>query len=56
MAEQVLKETTFSKVLTFVLVGTGIYIIVKNYKKENFWNGFLASILISGTAIKIYNK
>ena len=56
MTEPILKETTVSKALGIAFLGVGIYVIYKNYKKENFWNGFLASILIGGATVKIYDK
>jgi len=50
-------ETPTSKVIGAVLIGTGIYIVIKNYKKAGFWNGVLATSLVFGVvSIKMYKK
>ena len=56
MTESILKETKVSKAIGIVFLAVGIYVVYKNYKKENFWNGFLASMLIGGATVKIYDK
>jgi hypothetical protein len=51
--EASLKKINIGTVFNATVVGLGIYIAVKNYKKENFWTGFLAAALITGAVIKI---
>lgn len=48
-----IKKINVGTIFNIAVAGLGIYIAVKNYKKENFWNGFIAAALITGGVIKI---
>lgn len=52
-----MEETTGSKILGALLIGTGIYVAAKNYKKEGFWSAVLATSLVFGVVgVKVYKK
>lgn len=46
-------ETNTGKIVTALIVLTGLYIGIKNYKQPGFWAGFAALFLL-GTSLKTY--
>lgn len=47
-------ETNTGKILSAALVVTGIYLLVKNHKRDGIWVGLGAGFLIFGAYIKTY--
>ena len=42
------------KILTGFLIGAGVFIAIKNHKKEGFWLG-VGALFLMGCSIKIYS-
>jgi len=42
-------ETKTSKLIKLGLFAAGAYVLYKNYKRDGFWKGAIAAMLITGT-------
>lgn len=42
-----MKETNIGKIATLAIVGTAIYLGVKNHKRDGFWTGLGVMLLLS---------
>jgi hypothetical protein len=48
-----MQETNIGKIATLAIIGTAIYIGVKNHKRDGFWYGVGAVVLL-GVSVKTY--